>query len=647
MLRAFQWDLARQVERLGWLVAQLPRYADWGYDELYLHLEDAVEYPSLPGVARADAYSYRDFEKLVGGATRAGIKVVPIVNLLGHTQYLIKTPALRDLNELRAADGSPLPRGQLCPLHPRTLAVAERLLRDMAPFCTAGKVHVGLDESFHLARCPRCRAEAAEIGIGGHFASHVSRLHALTTRLGLRMAMWADMLALVPEAIPLLPPGLIACDWYYYPFARAPRVELFNFAPCDLALSLRARGIEYWGCPMNGAFRHEPLPVFGERIGNLRSWWERCRRTSAAGFLVTSWEPSRLALEMTTVVDAAAASLWLNPEADDATSMLAHGFARVFGLGAAGAHAAARAALQCDEHAFTGYARWEANERWNGGAAPSDSVARYAKGARFYTRLARQPLPPPFTASAGLLRYLASRDVFIRTNARAILKLRRLLAKGVGSPAAQNNSVTYYVTLWRAGAADFAAEIRRGRAAARAMWRRTRDPRAISPNETVFAQDAARLRAWRQWLARVTRRLSAAATASPCCGRWQLSFDVRNFAPALQKVMVEQQGPDGAWLPIGGRFTIEFRAAAARPRAKLRQPFSVPVDDPDSPLRVAVRGLGQVAVGNITLTDGVDVRRPKPGLRQIILGRRAPTHGWPELSMETNAGEHLVVFGRA
>src|SRR6266705_651119 len=105
MVHAFQWDLARQVERLDWLLAQLPRYAEWGYRELYLHLEDAVEYPSLPGIARRDAYSYRQFSQLVDAATRAGIKVVPIVNLLGHTQYLIKAPDLRDLNELRAPDG--------------------------------------------------------------------------------------------------------------------------------------------------------------------------------------------------------------------------------------------------------------------------------------------------------------------------------------------------------------------------------------------------------------------------------------------------------------------------------------------------------------------------------------------------------------
>ena len=58
MIRAFQWDLARQVERLDFLKQQLPRYAEWGYQELYLHLEDAVHYPRLPGIGRDDAYSY-------------------------------------------------------------------------------------------------------------------------------------------------------------------------------------------------------------------------------------------------------------------------------------------------------------------------------------------------------------------------------------------------------------------------------------------------------------------------------------------------------------------------------------------------------------------------------------------------------------
>ena len=113
-------------------------------------------------MARRDAYSYRQFARLVdGGDARPASASCPIVNLLGHTQYLIKVPELRDLNELRDATGQPLDRGQICPLHPRTLEIADKLLRDVAPFCTAGKVHVGLDESFHLGQCPRCRADVA------------------------------------------------------------------------------------------------------------------------------------------------------------------------------------------------------------------------------------------------------------------------------------------------------------------------------------------------------------------------------------------------------------------------------------------------------------------------------------------------------
>jgi hypothetical protein len=273
MIRSFQWDIARQVERLDWLLAQLPRYADWGYHEVHLHLEDAVEYPSLPGVARRDAYTYAQFERLVVAATRAGIKVVPIVNLLGHTQYLIKVPGLRDLNELRAPDGSPLERGQICPLHPRTLEIAEKLLHDMAPFCTAGKVHVGLDESFHLGQHPLSRKEVAGIGLAAHFARYVHRLHGLVQSRGLKMGLWADMLYFLAEAIPLLPPEVTAYEWYYHAFRRHPRVELFNFAEADIATPLRARGIAMYGCPMNGAFRFEPLPHFSDRMANILAWW--------------------------------------------------------------------------------------------------------------------------------------------------------------------------------------------------------------------------------------------------------------------------------------------------------------------------------------------------------------------------------------
>ncbi len=637
MIRAFQWDLARQVERLDFLLDQLPRHADWGYQELYLHLEDAVHYPSLPGVARADAYSTRQFEKLVRHATRAGIKVVPIVNLLGHTQYLIKHPDLRDLNELRAPDGSPLDRGQICPLHPRTLEIAEKLVRDMAPFCTAGKLHVGLDESFHLGKHPLSRAEVESIGLASHFSNYVCRLHTLVQPLGLRMGLWADMLALLPQAIPQLPRGLVAYDWFYHPFPRHPRMELHNFADYDLAPALAAQGVEYWGCPMNGGFRHEPLPVFGDRLANAQSWWRRCRQTRAGGFLMTGWEPQRLAFEMPMVVDAAAACLWLNPDIDDHAGMLAKGFERVFG--AAGAREAARAALACDEHAFAGYAKWEIHDRWDGLAGP-EGPARSERTARFFARLARRNLPAPFAASAALNSTLAAREAFVREAARTVQKIRRLHATG------QDRLAATHLAGARARAARFRNHLESGRLAAKTMWTRTRDSRSPSPYAEIFARDTARLDAWLRWLDAVDADPARSLEAAPVHGRWQLTFTIHNHAPALQKILVEQRAPDGSWTTLAERFTIEFRAKAARPRANVRREFSVPADSPARPLRIALRGVGEVAISQLTLTDGVIKLRPAnwPVSERRPLGLPAPAGGFPDLQLTRNRDAIDLIF---
>jgi hypothetical protein len=643
MIKAFQWDLGRQVESLDWLIARLPQYADWGYGELYLHLEDAVEFPSLPGVARKDAYSRAQFTRLVSEATRVGIGVVPIVNLLGHTQYLIKVPALRDLNELRAPDGSALPTGQVSPLHPFILDIADALIRDVTPFCTAGKIHVGLDESFHLGKSPACRAEVAEIGLGAHFGRYVQRLNGVALAHGLRLGLWADMLALLPDAIAHLPTGIIAYDWYYYPFGRRPRIEIRNFAEYDLAAALKARGIEYWGCPMNGSFRYEPLPVFGERIANIRSWWRRCEAVEAAGMLITSWEPNRLALEMTTIVDAAAACLWLEPEIDDATGMLARGLDRVFGRSMG--RELARDALACDERAFVGYARWEINDRWDT-CATRRGLSRYEEERSFFNRLSARAsgLPRPFRASVEFRRYLAERDVYVRSTAAAIMALRRLKArKGPGDKAVARGIASLI------GHADhFVAIVAAGTRSARELWRLTRDPGVSGPNEKIVQEDAARLRDLRHWLQRCAAKPALLSTASPVCGAWQLIFDVILSEPALQRVVVEARGPDGEWRLLHGRMTIEFRAGAARPRASIRREFSVPVEDPGQPLRIAVRGVGRVSVSNVELTDGVTVLRSRawPVARRRVLGLPAPKDGFPSPDWDLNIGEVSLAFGK-
>jgi hypothetical protein len=149
---------------------------------------------------------------------------------------------------------------------------------------------------------------------------------------------------------------------------------------------------------------------------------------------------------------------------------------------------------------------------------------------------------------------------------------------------------------------------------------------------------------WRSWLKRTARQPELAWGATPVCGAWQLQFMVHNFAPAVQKVVVEQLDADGAWRELAARFTIEFRAAAARPHSKLKREFTVPVDSPDAKLRVAVRGVGQVAVTHAVLTNGVDSRRSRTYAQRKILGRRAPGRGFPSFDWTENTGTVVLRF---
>ncbi len=317
--------------------------------------------------------------------------------------------------------------------------------------------------------------------------------------------------------------------------------------------------------------------------------------------------------------------------------MLAKGFERVFGK--SGAREAARAALRCDEHAYAGYAKWELNDRWDAAAGP-EGPARAARGARFFSRLAKQKnLPAPFAASAALNAYLSEREAFLRTNARLVPKLRRTARL---HPA----KVTYWVTLALDEARQFERQLAVARSAARAMWRRTRDPKVKSPNELILTRDAVRLRDWKRWLAAAAKKPAHVLTASPVHGCWQLSFLVHNHAPALQKILVEQQAADGTWTTLAERFAIEFRAPAARPRANIRREFSISIDDPDRPLRIALRGIGEAAVSHVTLTDGVTTLRPRdwPARERRTLGSPAPQQGFPDLHLTQNRSEIALGF---
>jgi len=230
------------------------------------------------------------------------------------------------------------------------------------------------------------------------------------------------------------------------------------------------------------------------------------------------------------------------------------------------------------------------NTRWDV-VSRRESLAPYQAEERHFRRLRAQAqrVGAPLRASVEFRHYLAERDVMVRQIARG---------RSPHIPA-------------------FSAAQR----AAEACWRSTRDAKVEGPGAAMVRADAVRFEAWQS---------GAAASGPP----WQLCYRVSNFAPAAQLVAVEQQGPDGKWAPRQACHTIEFQARAARPRGGITREHAAPIDwngNPDQPprLRFVLRGLGQVKLTRVCLTDG---RSPvRVSLPAAVLGRPAPQRGFPRL----------------
>lgn len=611
-VRGFQWDLARQMERVDYLLARIPLYGEWGYNQACLYLEDAFDYPSVPGVGRKGALTPEQMRKLTQLAVRHGITSVPVVPLMGHTSYLMKAPGLLRLAEKHDDSGNPLQCGQICPLHPDTPVVARKLIHDLAPYCTAGLIHVGLDESFEIGTCPQCREEVRRIGLARHFVHHIRRLHAVCRDEGLRMAMWGDMLYYMLDAIPLLPKDIVVYDWYYYPFKRTPKVELYNFANVDLTGRLRAAGIDVYGCPNNGPFGYEPVAPFRDRLRNVMSWWDYCRRKQAQGMVITSWASTRTSPELNSLVDAAAASLWLEPDRRKPEQMLEAGVRRLWKVNSP---EVVRIASALEKYQYAGHFAWQTYTNWRA-LATGDSPAVWQEEERHYAGLAararRTTLPTSLALILPMRHYIAAKDRFLAENAGRIFRMR----KAVRQQRLQR--IQGLAQRIQKEAAMLLELNRRAQKAGSALWRYTRHANEDNPMESMLLADRGKITELRSFLRAAIRNPARIWKANPLTGEWQLLFWVRTREPALQGTQVLRRDDQGEWKPIHSVWSIEFRAEAGNSRADYRRHHAVVLDwdaRTSLELRLGVGGMGRLEMYDLFLTNGVDRLMPAAVLK--------------------------------
>lgn len=205
-----------------------------GVNLLVLEFNYGVQFRKRPEVAEPDALSLDQVRQLASACRKANIRLVPMINLLGHQSWAKTTfGLLRAHPEFDETPGKyPGNEGiycrSYCPLHPRVHDVIFDVIDELLDATGADAFHAGMDEVFLLGEdeCPRCRGRnKAEL-----FAREVRTIRDHLSSRKVETWIWGDRLLDgtvtgigkweasqndTAAAIDLIPKDVVIADWHY------------------------------------------------------------------------------------------------------------------------------------------------------------------------------------------------------------------------------------------------------------------------------------------------------------------------------------------------------------------------------------------------------------------------------------------------
>lgn len=168
----------------------LGQYARWGINGVLVEYEQRLPELPLPNqFSKADRYTRSQVGALVNLARDLGIEFIPLVQTLGHVEYLSRLPGTSALAE------NPKYPDMLCPSQPAArnyLTQLIDLVADLHPH--SKRIHVGMDETNQLGHCPICQRRVK--ALGGKMELYVEQARWIcgeVTRHGRTPIIWGDM----------------------------------------------------------------------------------------------------------------------------------------------------------------------------------------------------------------------------------------------------------------------------------------------------------------------------------------------------------------------------------------------------------------------------------------------------------------------
>lgn len=253
-------DAASDVVHTALIDRILSRYK---FNTLILESE-YVRWESAPAIWHPQGATKAQAAVVIAAARAHLIEPVPLIQTLGHVEWLFHNGQNLDLLEMPAELATV--RYAYNPLNPRVYEVVLPILDEAIALFRPRLLHIGHDEVRNVVPFP-FSDEGRRLGFGELFVRDVLRLREHLARAGVGTMMWGDVLLTndyMPE-LARLPRDIVMVDWQYQDAARYGSLDRFKA----------------WGFPVMAATWFD--------LDNNASLAKAGRRAGVTGMLRTTW----------------------------------------------------------------------------------------------------------------------------------------------------------------------------------------------------------------------------------------------------------------------------------------------------------------------------------------------------------------------
>jgi len=242
-IRGVHIDCRAQMLRPRRLQEVYRDLARWGFNTILFEYENRFPFRGrLRRIAAPDALTRNEIRGLNRLAEDLGLRIMPLVQCLGHLEYVLRLPAFRRLAE---------PKGDPFQSHARAMYAVcpsrrdpSALFREMAAQVLelhpdARHFHMGGDEVVLAARCPRCGPRLKREGVSQVLVEYYAGCAEWLRAQGPDPVLWGDLILAHPEQIAALRGRVVVMDWDYWsterPGAGGHLWGMRGADPCRLA----------------------------------------------------------------------------------------------------------------------------------------------------------------------------------------------------------------------------------------------------------------------------------------------------------------------------------------------------------------------------------------------------------------------------